>query len=97
MSLEKTEIQELALGLRQVKQKIAMDLLYSADAKNYDTMIFPDSINQMSSFVPEGLDLHYIGVMIEYEYANNRRGDYGLIAKRVAKTGMVIYEKVFAH
>ena len=97
MSLEKTEIQELALGLRQVKQKIAMDLLYSADAKNYETMVFPDSIYHMSSLVPEGLEFRYMAVMIEYEYANNKRGDYGLIAKRVAKTGTVIYEEVFAH
>ena len=79
------------------EKKISKDLLYSTDAKNYETMVFPDSIYQMSSFVPEGLDFHYMAVMIEYEYANNKRGDYALIARRVAKTATVIYEEVFAH
>lgn len=57
-------------------------------------MVFPDAIFHMSSLLPKGSELHYMTVMLEYEYTNNKLGDYGLIARRVAKTA--IYE-VFAH
>lgn len=76
------------------QEKTSKDLLYSTDAKNYETMVFPDAIFQMSSLLPKGSELHYMRVMLEYEYTNNKLGDYGLIARRVAKTA--IYE-VFAH
>lgn len=78
------------------KIKISKDVLVSKKAENSETMLFPDEILKMSSILPEEAGYQYVAIMIEYEYGNNKNGEFGLIAKRVGKSGTIIYEEIFA-
>ena len=78
------------------KKKITKDQLCSAEAEDKEMLLFPDAIVKMSSILPEDSENLYVAIMIEYEYANNKHGEYGLIGKRIGDTGNIIYEETFA-
>jgi len=78
------------------KTKISKDQLRSTKAEDSDILLFPDATQKMSSILPEEPEYQYVAIMIEYEYANNKHGEYGLIAKRIAETGIFIYLEIFA-
>jgi len=77
-------------------KKISKDILRSAEAKDYEVMLFPDGSWSMSS-LPKEPKYQYVAAMIEYEYANNKHGEYGLVAKRIGNSGNFIYEEIFAN
>lgn len=87
------------VGKRSVfdKTKISKDRLRSTKIENSEMMLVPDATFHMSLILPKEPGYKYIAVMIDYEYANSKHGEYGLIGKRVAKTGTFIYEEVFGH
>ena len=80
------------------KTKISKDRLLTTEVQNVEKMmLFPGVAVPMTLVMRKEPEYQYVAVMMEYEYANNKRGRYGLIGRHDANTRDFFYEETFAN
>ena len=77
------------------KTKIGKDELLLQKGKVFETMVFPDATMTFSIQIPE--QFGFVSILFEYEYANKKHGEYGVIAKHHAENNTFDYYEVFAN
>lgn len=77
--------------------RIEREDLRSHKLENIEMMIFPDATAFYALKIPEHRpDSQYVGVLFEYEYGNNKSGEYGVIANRHSEDDGYDFSEVFA-
>ena len=64
--------------------RFSKEELRSFEFQDAQIMVFPEAVMTYTISVPKELPLQYeyVGMFLEYEYAEGKQGEYGLIAKR---------------
>jgi hypothetical protein len=80
------------------REKISREIIQSTKVQFEKLMVFPDATINMNIENPDPKpDLIYVGVLIEYNYADNKFGEYCIIAKLVTEKNEYQVQEVFAN
>lgn len=76
--------------------RFSRDHLHSLEPRSYQSVIFPDAEMMIEGKIPDQMkEFEYLGVSVEYEYSETKKGKYVLISRYDPVKNIFDYEDVF--